>query len=128
MSKKPVQRKRRRRNITIPDCEAICRLVECERFTFLEACECLKINYETWRSWKSRAANEPRFLNTLARVKGSYIRGQIKNIQDGAKGLGPHKRADWRASDRLLAIADPSRYGTQPVPPTPSPPAHPRNS
>jgi hypothetical protein len=111
-----VQRKRRRKNISTGDCEAICRLVSCQRFTYLEACETLEINYESWRSWKTRAANEPRFARILARMQGSYLKGRLDNIKDAERGRRGH-RPDWRASKALLEIAAPERYLPQQQPP-----------
>lgn len=117
-----VQRKQRRKRITIADVEQIAQLTECQRLNFQEATALLGIGYDTWRSWKERAANQPRYAHIVARVKAAYLKGRLANIADAETGKHGH-RADWRASKALLEICDRTRYGTeQPQsPPIPQP-------
>ena len=109
----------RRKRITLADVEQLAQLTECARLNFKEACALLGINYETWRGWKDRAGNEPRYADILARVKAAYIKGRLANIQDAETGKNGH-RPDWRASKALLEIAD-NRYQTQQQPPPEQP-------
>lgn len=113
----PTTRKRISRKINRQDVEAICDLVA-KRLTETEACAALDITPKVWFRWKIRAKNIREFDSILSRVKSRYIQAQIANIQDGAVGAWPHKRADWRASDRLLAIVSPERYAQQAAPDT----------
>jgi hypothetical protein len=116
---KPTQRRKR---ITLADVKQIASLTECQRLNYQEATALLGINYETWRSWKERAKNEPRLAHIIARVKAAYFKGRLMNIQDAETGKHGH-RPDWRASKALLEIAAPDRYGTQPPPFALPPPA-----
>jgi hypothetical protein len=81
--------------------------------TETEACAHLGIKPVAWFHWKSVQSNARRHDNILSRVRAAHVASCIKNIQDGAAGVGNHKRADWRASDRLLGIMDPARFGQQ---------------
>ena len=78
-----------------------------------EACLHLGIKPESWYAWKSKSRNESRNVQVLTQARAAAIDMQIRNIEDGAIGAGPHKRADWRASHALLGIIDPSRFGQQ---------------
>jgi hypothetical protein len=105
--------KKPRHHITIADVEAIASLVITRRMTETEACALLGIKSPAWYQWKARNGNDRRNEDILARTRAARIHSQIANIEDGAVGVGNHKRADWRAADRLLGIMDPSRFGQQ---------------
>ena len=102
-----------RRRITPADVESIAKLLTVCRLTESEACAHLGIKPVAWFHWKSVQSNARRHDNILSRVRAAHVASCIANIQNGAAGVGNHKRADWRASDRLLGIMDPSRFGQQ---------------
>ena len=102
-----------RRRITPADAESIAKLLTVCRMTETEACAHLGIKVQNWFNWKLVQNNARRNNEVLARVRAAHIQSCIENIQDGSVGAGNHKRADWRASDRLLGIMDPSRFGQQ---------------
>jgi hypothetical protein len=99
-----------------------------QRLTETEACGVLGIAPRSWFRWKSRQRNGGRFAALLEAITGQKIAAHIRNIEAGAVGAGPHKRADWRASlsmvERVLA---PQRYGTQQTQLPPLPPPTPAN-
>jgi len=98
-----------RAKIRPSDIEAIAALVA-KRLTETEACALLYIRPAAWFSWKVRGNHARIFEDSLSRVKAAYLSSHLANIEAGAVGAGLHKRADWRASDRLLCIAAPDRY------------------
>jgi len=92
----------RRKRLSDQDIEAMAEL-NAKRLNDVEACELLDINYETWRSWKTRAKNQPRFARILARIKGV----KIKNCMDSIEAAG---QRDWRATREYLSLTDPERF------------------
>ena len=59
--------------------------------------------------WKERIKNKPEFEVLVTRARAAKIKGcfaQIRKAAEGQDGV----RHDWRAADRLLAIAGPERY------------------
>jgi hypothetical protein len=126
---KPAPKARKPRQLRIGEREitAICELLS-QRLTEREALQVLGIREATWYRWKSRAKNTERLGKLLDRITGAKIKTHLANIEDGAVGAGPHKRADWRASQAILAIIDRNRYGNQPPPtePTRQPAVSPR--
>ena len=105
----------RRRKITPGDVESITSLLVTRRMTETEAASLLGIEPQCWFRWKNRVRNVPKIDRLLARTRAAYIHAQISNIEDGAAGRGMHKRADWRAADRLLGIVDPARFAQAPA-------------
>lgn len=103
----------RRARITGQDVESMAKLVVTRRMTETEAMSLLGIHPRSWWKWKERQANQGKNAAVLERTRAAYIHAQIANMEDASIGAGPHKRADWRASDRLLGIVDPLRYGQQ---------------
>lgn len=104
--------KKRKLRIGEREITAMCQMLA-QRMTERESCQVLGIAEATWYRWKSHARNSERLRKFLDRITGEKIRTHISNIEQGAIGAGPHKRADWRASKALLEIVDPSRYGQQ---------------
>lgn len=98
----PIASQTRRKRLTDQDIEAMAEL-NAKRLNDVEACELLDINYETWRSWKTRAKNQPRFARILARIKGT----KIKNCMDSIEAAG---KRDWRATREYLSLTDPDRF------------------
>lgn len=84
-----------------------------QRLTETEACGVLGLAPRSWFRWKQRQRNGGRFAALLEAITGQKIAAHIANIEAGAVGAGPHKRADWRASKAVLEIVAPTRYGTQ---------------
>lgn len=82
--------------------DAMAKLIA-ERLTETESCETLGINYESWRTWKCKAKNEPRFSNVLNRLKAAKIAACMKGIEKaGVK--------DWRALRERLSLLDRERF------------------
>lgn len=115
-----VARTGKRSKITKADLQNMAELVA-KRLTEVEACAVLNIRARSWYNWKSRHKNQTEFGELLARVRGAYLQAHLKNIEAAGVGEGPHKRADWRASDRLLALAAPERFAASQQ--SPEPPA-----
>jgi hypothetical protein len=93
-----------------------------------ESCQVLGIEERTWYRWKNFARNRERLSKFLDKVTGSKIKAHLANIEAGAIGAGPHKRADWRASQAILGIIDRNRFSPAAPPPpvqtaAPTPPA-----
>jgi hypothetical protein len=106
---------------------AICECLA-QRMTERESCQVLGIEERTWYRWKNHARNSERLRKYLDRITGQKIKTHLGNIEAGAIGAGPHKRADWRASAAILGIIDRNRFSpTAPPPPAqtaaPTPPA-----
>ena len=102
----------RSRRLSWQDAEQIAEDVAEARLTETEACLRLKIRPESWFQWKSRHGNSARFEHVVARVRAVTIKSNVQAIRNSSQGIGL-KYPDWRAADRLLAIADPSRYGRE---------------
>jgi hypothetical protein len=94
-----------------------------QRLSEAEACGCLGIEPRSWYKWRARQRNSGKFAALLDALTGQKIAAHLANIEAGATGTGPHKRADWRASQAILGIVAP-RYLPQqlpiPAPPQPS--------
>ncbi len=93
---------RRRKRLTDQDIQSMADL-NAKRLNDVQACELLDINYETWRSWKTRAKNQPRFARILSRIKGTKIR----NCMDAIEKAGER---DWRATREYLSLIDPAEF------------------
>lgn len=74
-----------------------------KRLNDVQACELLDINYETWRSWKTRAKNQPRYARILSRIKGVKIRNCMDSIEKAGE-------RDWRATREYLSLIEPSEF------------------
>lgn len=92
----------RRKRLTEQDILAIAEL-NAKRVNDAQACELLDINYETWRSWKTRAKNQPRFARILARIKGIKIKNCMESIEKAGE-------RDWRATREYLSLIDPEQF------------------
>jgi hypothetical protein len=117
-------RKPRRLRIGEREITAMCECLA-RRMTERESCAVLQIEERTWYRWKSHARNSERLKKYLDRIVGAKIKTHIANIEDGAIGAGPHKRADWRASAHILSLTDPTRFqpsGGAQAPASPPPP------
>lgn len=91
-----------RKRLTEQDIMAMAEL-NAKRLNDVQACELLDINYETWRSWKTRAKNEPRYARILSRIKGV----KIKNCMDSIEKAGER---DWRATREYLSLIEPNEF------------------
>ena len=123
----PQVRKPRRLRIGEREVTAMCECLA-QRMTERETCQVLGIEERTWYRWKNHARNSERLRKYLDRITGQKIATHLGNIEAGAIGAGPHKRADWRASQAILGIIDRNRFSpTAPPPPVqtaaPTPPA-----
>jgi hypothetical protein len=116
----PVERKRRRAQISRKDLREVAKLVA-RRLTIAEACECLGLRARSFYQWTERHENLAEYEAILTRVRGQYIRANLAQMEKAAGGKGG-VRHDWRAADRLNAITAPDRYAT-PQPPLAEPPA-----
>lgn len=96
---KPAKRAR----LTVEDAENIAQIVA-KRVTETGACAILGIKFATWAQWKMRNANK--FDELLARIKEQQIYGHMQAIEAA-------QVKDWRASDRLLQIKAPERFGAK---------------
>ena len=113
----PKERKPRRLRIGEREVVAMCECLA-QRMTERESCQVLGIEERTWYRWKNFARNRERLSKFLDKVTGSKIKAHLANIEAGAIGAGPHKRADWRASQAILGIIDRNRFSpTAPPPP-----------
>lgn len=106
------------RRITPSDAEQIAELCA-TGLNESEACAIIGIpRREQWFNWKSIHKSE--YEDIFTRIKASRIKnlvGQIDKAANGSDGI----RHDWRAADRLLAIADPRfRETKEPTPATPA--------
>jgi hypothetical protein len=111
----PVERKRRRVQISRRDVREVAKLVA-KRLTEAEACECLGIRPRTWYGWREIHRNQAEYAGLLTRVRGQYIRANLREMEKASVGQGGH-RPDWRAADRLNAIVAPDRYAAPQPPP-----------
>jgi hypothetical protein len=125
----PIPQARKPRRLRIGEREVVA-MCEClaQRMTERESCQVLGIEERTWYRWKNHARNSERLRKYLDRITGQKIATHLGNIEAGAIGAGPHKRADWRASQAILGIIDRNRFSpTAPPPPVqtaaPTPPA-----
>ena len=107
----PTPKPRKPRQLRIGERE-IAAMCDClaQRMTEREGCQVLGVNEATWYRWKSHAKNSARLSRYLDRITAQKIQTHIANIEAGAVGAGPHKRADWRASLARLSLLDPSRF------------------
>ena len=112
-----IAKQTRRKRISLADVEQIAFLTEAHRMNYREACALTGINYESWRSWKDRAKNEPLLADVVAHVKASWISGRLAHIADAETGKNGH-RADWRSAAWLLERTT-DRFSTQPAQPEP---------
>ena len=117
----PPTRNRRRAQISSNDAKAIAGLVA-KRLTIAESCECLGIRAKSFYQWKERHQNQAEFEGILTRVRGEYLRANLREMEKAAGGKDG-VRHDWRAADRLNAIVSPERYlaQQQPQPERPRP-------
>ena len=111
-----VTRTRRRAQISRKDVKAIAELVA-KRLTIAEACECLGIRARSFYQWKERHANSVEYEALLTRVRGQYLRANLREMEKAAGGKAG-VRHDWRAADRLNMIVA-ERYLPQQQPPEP---------
>ena len=116
----PEARKPRRLRIGEREIKAMCECLAV-RMTERESCQVLGIEERTWYRWKSHARNSERLSRFLDRITGEKIKTHIGNIEAGAVGAGPHKRADWRASQAILGIVAARYLPQQPPPEQPRP-------
>ena len=101
------------RKLMPQDVEAVARLVAM-KLNLKEACLSLGINPITFKGYLDRNGNNVAFQQLESRLRGAYLSARLSEIEDAAtNGSGKLKQPDWRASDRLLAIAAPERYSPQ---------------
>ena len=114
----PVQRTRRRAQITRRDVVEIARLVA-KRLSVAEACECLGLRARTFYQWRERHKNQAEFETLLTRVRGQYIAANLREMEKAAAGKDG-VRHDWRSAHALAGIAaGDNRYSPQQPPADP---------
>ncbi len=101
-------RKRIARRISWPDAEAIAEMVA-YRMTEAEAALQIGIQPKQWYDFKNRAKRLAKFDELVTRIRGGKIASNLAEIKKAATGSGG-VRHDWRAADRMIAIAAPERY------------------
>lgn len=92
-----------RRKITKQDLVAMAQLLA-KRLTETGSCMMLGIKPSTWFKWKLKPHNQARFENMLIHVRESQLAGHLNNIES-------FQIKDWRASEALLRLKDPQRFG-----------------
>lgn len=112
---KPLQRRSKRRKITIEDMEAVCKLVVTRRLTETEAASLQGIRQDQWFHFKQRKKIQPQFDQIVTRLRASNIDSCLKTIDEaGDKRIYVNKKGeqvecsgDWRAkawiAERVLA-------------------------
>jgi hypothetical protein len=90
--------KTRLKNFRAEDFDLIIPLLA-KGYTEAEACRYIGRRPESWYIWKCKNKHQERIANGIARARLAETEFHLANIRQAAVGGGPHKRADWRASE-----------------------------
>ena len=92
-----------RRKITHADVQEMARLMA-KRITETGAALIIGIKPETWFHFKAKPKNQAKFEQILMHVREAQLEGHLDNIER-------FQIKDWRASEALLRLKSPERFG-----------------